>query len=53
MVKLEDKFGLDGRTALITGASGRIGIALGELLSSFKCNLIVVDIDEKILEKSF
>lgn len=50
MDNLEEKFGLADRHVLVTGANGRIGIAICELLSSLRCNLIIVDLDENNLK---
>lgn len=50
MVGINDLFGLEGRTALITGAGGGLGRAIAELFGAAGARLILLDRDEAILE---
>ena len=43
--------GLDGKTCVISGASGGIGHSLIELLSREKTRLILIDSDKKSLDQ--
>jgi short-subunit dehydrogenase len=44
MSRLNELSNLSGRTALITGASGRLGQIFSETLAELGCNLILVDL---------
>jgi NAD(P)-dependent dehydrogenase (short-subunit alcohol dehydrogenase family) len=46
MSRLNELSNLSGRTALITGASGRLGQIFSETLAELGCNLILVDLPE-------
>lgn len=50
MAGINDLFGLEGRTALITGAGGGLGRAIAELFGAAGARLILLDRDEAILE---
>ena len=50
MAGVNDLFGLEGRTALITGAGGGLGRAIAELFGGAGARLILLDRDDAILE---
>lgn len=51
MRSINELLNLEGRTALITGASGHLGNAIAETLAELNCNLALVDIDYESLAK--
>ena len=50
MAGINDLFGLQGRTALITCAGGGLGRAIAELFGAAGARLILLDRDDAILE---
>lgn len=50
---MKDLFDLNGRVALITGASGLLGPKHAEALLDYGCKVILTDIDEKTLKEKY
>lgn len=51
-LKIMEKFNLTGKTALITGGAGLLGVRHAEALLSAGANCILVDIDKDALKKA-
>ena len=50
---MKDLFDLNGKTALITGASGLLGPKHAEALLDYGCSVILTDINEKTLKEKY
>lgn len=48
---IKNSLDLRGRTALVTGSSGQLGKAFVESLSELGCDLILVDLDSKVMKE--
>lgn len=48
---IKNSLNLKGRTAIVTGSSGQLGKVFVESLSELGCNLILVDLDRRIMEE--
>lgn len=53
MLEILESYKLEGRTALVTGAAGGMGIAITQRLAELGAHVIMTDIDESNLKKSF
>ena len=51
-MNLKEMFDLKGKVALITGASGLLGMHHAEILAEAGANIIMVDIDKKVIKKA-
>ncbi len=51
MTTLKNLISLKNRTALVTGASGNLGLVISETLAELGCNLILTDISSQNLRK--
>ena len=49
----KNKFSLEGKTAIVTGALGLLGKEFCKGLAEFGANVVVVDLDEKKAERFF
>src|SRR4051794_20302660 len=47
MKRIADLLRLDGRTAIITGGAGHVGLAFGQALAELGADVVVVDLDAK------
>jgi len=52
MVSLQELISLSGKTAIVTGSASGIGRSIAERYAEAGANIILVDIDEKKLEKA-